>query len=213
ACQDSSHDLCMDVARSYADKGIAELKIPPDAKLAASIYSRRCTAGSQRACEAGAKLVGKGGAGLDADKKRARDLSVRACQLTSPDDDCDLCSDDPQCLLGRSEMCEVVGRRFRDAGGIPKDHLAAARHFRRGCDGAQKSSCAALDELCVADTSFDRELCHQSLIHSDLFYEAEWQFRTTGVAKIAGDEPDKAGTPVGAVAVAENAAGGGGGVG
>lgn len=217
SCSGRGHEVCEDMARALAEKGIPQANLKPDAKLALSILKRRCAAGSQKACERAANLLAAGGPGLAPDKARASEVAARACMLTAPDDECQLCKDNPKhalctlrvtyeehaaCFAGRKGMCEVVGRRFRDGTGVKRDAVAAATHFRRGCDAAEKSSCAALDELCIADRGFDRGLCHQSLIHSDLFYEAEWQFRTTGIAKIAGDS-DKSAPSVGAVAVAD----------
>jgi TPR repeat protein len=199
-CDGDGHPLCTELAGAIVT-GLVELELAPDPRRGLAILSRRCSAGDRDACAAASKLYAPGGPGAVQDPAQVVALGERACMLTSPDERCEVCDDFPNtgecqrrlafvehaaCYAGKAGLCELVATKFRDGTGVAQDHAAAARHFRRGCDGAQKAACAALDELCIADGSFDRELCHQSLIHTDLFYEAEWQFRTTGSASIIG---------------------------
>ncbi len=220
-CDGDGHPLCSELAEGVMT-GVDEIGLVADPKRGLAILVRRCGAGDRGACGAAASFYESGALGATVDPKQAEALGERACMLTSPEDSCEVCVKSPQvgecqrriafvehaaCYAGKAGMCELVATRFRDGAGVAVDHVAAARHFRRGCDGAQKAACAALDELCIADRSFDRELCHQSLIHTDLFYEAEWQFRTTGSASIVGaagahDKPGTAPVTLGAAAAA-----------
>ncbi len=221
------HDECGDIVDALVE-GFADGDLAADPRRGIAIGERRCRIGDAAACDGTAKLLTSAKHGITPDPTRALALRERACQLRDPDQACRACdaaptaphcqlraafADHAQCRAGRFDVCEVIGKRFRDGRGVEPDATAAARYFRRGCDGAQKGACALLDELCVADDQVDRALCHQSLIHTDLFYEAEWRFRTTGVAQLMDSDADEpAGGATASVTVSAGAAGSASGV-
>ncbi len=203
ACETADHELCGEVSQLLLE-GMDELgvKMVADPPRARDYAERRCRLGDAMSCELASLLyAGASQYGLDADRDKSRALATRVCMLSRPTDECPLCNLEPgapvcqlrlafaehqRCGGGAADACEQIAVRFRDGDGVARDGDRSARYFRRGCDAARNSACAALDELCLADPTIDRALCVQSLIHTDLFYEVEWQFRTTGVAQLVG---------------------------
>jgi TPR repeat protein len=227
ACETADDPACHEI-HDLKLNGMEDVSLAPDPRGGRAYVERRCQRGDVGACEL-AGLLYLGAAqypDLDADPAKARFYGTRVCMLSSPTDECPLCNLDPdapvcqlratwaahqRCAAGSLDACEDSGRRFRDGAGVDADGTRAARYYRRSCAGARKTACAALDELCLADGTVDRELCVQSLIHTDLFYEAEWQFRATGSAQLMGKPEGGAGAAV-AVAVASAPGAGGAGV-
>ncbi len=224
ACETADHPACREVTDLLL-RGMDDIKLAPDPPRARAYAERRCQRGDAVSCElAGMLYAGATQYDLEPDHDKAQALASRVCMLSLPTDECPLCGTDPdapvcqlratfathqRCVGGDLEACEETARRFRDGKGVTPDGDRAARYYRRGCDGARKTSCAELDELCLADPKVDRALCVQSLIHTDLFYEAEWQFRATGNAQLMG-EPDGASTVGPAVTVTSQPAAGAG---
>ena len=124
--------------------------------------------------------------------------------MTRPDRSCRECKTDPtlpscqrraaytdheQCFTGGAGACERAADRFTTGRGVARSMERAADYLRRGCDAAERGACVALDELCVANPAMPAKLCQQALIHSDLFYEAEYQLGAGGDAELI--DPDK----------------------
>jgi TPR repeat protein len=91
------------------------------------------------------------------------------------------------CDAGKEDHCEILASMYQSGDGVTKSTEDSIGYYRLACDSALKSSCSTLESLCRTSKALDGdERCMQSLIHSDVFYEAEWQFRQTGSAKILG---------------------------
>lgn len=224
ACETADHPACIEIVQVLL-QGQEDLGVTADPRRARAYAERRCGRGDPASCELASMLwTGATQYELDGDPGKSQALATRVCMLSKAEDECPLCAgtpDAPVCQLratfaayqrcegGALDACEDTARRFRDGVGVTRDGDRAARYFRQGCDAARKGACAALDELCLADGAVDRGLCVQSLVHTDLFYEAEWQFRATGQAQLLG-EPGAAQPSTTAVAVAAAAATGGG---
>ena len=217
-CDTIDHPRCVSAASTLLN-GSERMKFAADPARARTFAEHRCQLGDGILCDLAARLYRDDNKfKLEPEPAKVRVLSSSACMLSSNGRCTKLCKDDPdapicqlidtydvhtECLAGSPEHCEETARRFRTGIGVPADGAQAARHYRLGCAGARKSACAALDELCAADRSFDRGLCVQSLIHTDLFYEAEWQFRTTGNAQLMGKaDPSAPAAPTVSVAAA-----------
>lgn len=207
-----------------------------DAKIGVKMLKDQCRLGVTEACDAefGMYLRGFEPGGVAVDDKQARIAGERACKLTAPVsqdaavNECGACQkypdlgecelrkayvSDRSCQSGTPEACEDLGDRYAGGLGVSKDPERAALSFKNACDSSVKSSCAKLDELCRNDESLseESELCTPSLLHTDVFYEAEWQFRQNDTATLlTGKKPD--GSGAGSVTVAENGGGGGAGV-
>ncbi|MBA3458041.1 MAG: hypothetical protein H0T42_33470, partial [Deltaproteobacteria bacterium] len=152
---------------------------------------------------------------LPTDPIKSRGFADRACSLTRPDRTCRECktdatlpscelrvayADHEQCFTGGAGACERAADRFTQGRGVTRSIERAADYLRRGCDAAERGACVALDELCVTNPSLPPKLCQQALIHSDLFYEAEYQLGAGGDAELI--DPDRpAGAPNGPAAV------------
>jgi TPR repeat protein len=136
---------------------------------------------------------------LPPDPVAARGYADRACTLTRPDRSCRECkadatlpscqlrlafSDHEQCYSGTAGACERAALRSTQGRGVPASIERAADYLRRGCDAAERGACVALDELCATNASLPTSLCQQALIHSDLFYEAEYQLGAGGDADL-----------------------------
>ncbi|MBL0215379.1 MAG: hypothetical protein IPQ07_16025 [Myxococcales bacterium] len=141
---------------------------------------------------------------LPHDDIKARGFADRACSLTRPDRVCRECKSNPtlpscqrraayadhdQCFSGQAGACERAAQRFALGNGVKRSIEIAADHLRRGCDAAERGACVALDELCVTNASLPATTCQQALIHSDLFYEAEYQLGAGGDAELI--DPDR----------------------
>jgi len=147
---------------------------------------------------------------LQRDAIKARGFADRACSLTRPDRSCRECKTDPtlpscqrrlayadheQCFTAAAGACERAALRFTQGRGVSRSLERAADYLRRGCDAAERGSCVALDELCVTNPSLPAKLCQQALIHSDLFYEAEYQLGAGGDAELIDPERPSSTTP------------------
>lgn len=209
SCEGRGHEECAE----FLDMlffGDDDIGLAKDIDRGLTMLENLCKAGDLQACLHIGQML------LDGDKdrnvaknaKRAQDNLARACLLTPSSESCALCQLAPEsdqclmrrcwaqhtsCIEGDDGACESVAEQFRDGKGVTKDARRAARYYRRACDAAVKTSCGALDDLCLAHPDLGDDLCHQSLIHSDLFYEAEWQFRQNGSASIlTGDASEPA---------------------
>ncbi len=147
---------------------------------------------------------------LTPDPIKSRGFADRACSLTRPDRTCRECKTDPtlpscqrrvayadheQCYTAAAGACERAASRFAQGRGVVRSIERAADYLRRGCDAAERGACVALDELCVANPTLPANLCQQALIHSDLFYEAEYQLGAGGDAELIDPDRPTAGTP------------------
>jgi hypothetical protein len=211
SCDGDGFEQCTEVAYAL----FAILKEFPKlesgrATQAAQILERRCAVGDLKACRWIARTYRDGLSGV-ADQKQAEQYEIRVCLLTPSDRTCNLCESKPtgalncrlraayeahvSCTGGRTARCTEVGERFAEGrDGVPQSFLRAARSYQQGCEGAQKAACSALTALCDNKAAMlDKEtVCAaprtSSLIYSNLFNEAEYQFRTTGTAALATGE-------------------------
>jgi TPR repeat protein len=226
ACKDDGHELCAGLAGRLVG-GDSYSGLEADPVTAIAIGERRCALGDRYACTMLAEAYGVKGPEALRDPAKARQWAEVACVLTAPSRACKLCDTDPtvgvcqrriafaehvSCFSGALGTCERVAVRFRDGTGVDKDIAAAARHLRRGCDGAEKSACLALDDLCVANPTLPDSVCEQALIHTDLFYEAEYQLAARGDAGLIapGEKSAAVTASAGTVSVAAEASTGGG---
>ena len=152
---------------------------------------------------AAAPPISPAGSAFPRDPIKSRGFFDRACALTRPDRSCRECKTDPtlpscqrrlahadheQCFTGAAGACERAADRFTRGRGVTRSIERAADYLRRGCDAAERGACVALDELCVTNPSLPSTTCQQALIHSDLFYEAEYQLGVGGDAGLI--DPD-----------------------
>jgi TPR repeat protein len=228
ACGGDGHPLCAALAERLI-RGNARFGIEADPPTGIGIAERRCTAGDREGCKVLAESYGAKGPEGVRDAAKAKTFADRTCELTAPEKKCRECDADPtlascvrraafaeheRCYAGEVGACERIGARFRDGAGVTADVATAARYLRRGCDGAEKPACIALDAVCIANPALPDEVCQQALIHTDLFYEAEYQLEERGEAGLV--DPDaaaaEAGAPGGTVAMAAEAAPGGAGI-
>ena len=200
-CQGLGHAACFELVDAYFT---GSDDIPKDDDKAFALLDSLCLAGHREVCERSAREY------IDDKKHRAVAITAmrRMCLRGDPTSACELCSAEPNdqvctartawalqtaCMDGESERCEDLGRVYTTGiPGLDADLDKAAQFHRRACAGNVKTACVALDDLCSpkngATKLTDDAMCQQSLIQSDLFYEAEWQFRTTGSAKVLGDK-------------------------
>ncbi len=204
-CDGEGHLLCSSLADAMTSEtkgkrlGIA---IDPAAGLALAM--RRCDLGDVEGCRVAAFAYGAQGPQTVRDPIKARGFADRSCVMTRPERPCFECKDDPAlpscmkraayvehdlCLGGQAGACERVATRFDNGNGVDRSLERAADYLRRGCDAAERSACVALDELCLANPTLPATVCQQALIHSDLFYEAEYQMGAGGGADLV--DPDK----------------------
>lgn len=190
-CDGDGHDDCANVVADllYGRPGIIDAD--PDRGMA--LAERRCDRGDRESCQQIAYATGPNGVDALKDPTRARDAAERSCQLASYNQYCP-CDDPkvPTCVVrsmytdhlacDRDEVgaCVRVAAHFRDGDGIARDVVRAATYLRRGCDAADKVACANLDEVCRDNPELSVDLCQQSLIQSDLFFEAEFQAAAGG---------------------------------
>jgi TPR repeat protein len=195
-CAGDGFYLCAAVAERLLEEK-EKVGFVPDHPNGIAIATRRCELGDRDACRALHDAYSPTGPATLRDAAKSRQWGERACILTSPDLRCRVCDLEPtvpecqrraafveheRCHDGVVGACELVGGRFRDGTGVDKDVTRAAKYLRRGCDAAEKSACVALDELCLAEPALADDVCHQALIHTDLFYEAEYQLENRGAA-------------------------------
>jgi TPR repeat protein len=226
-CTSSPTKQCRELGELYLLGQEADgVKIPKDTAKGQRLIEKTCMEGDLRACETLGKLFSEGKL-LAKNQPKAKDFWTRGCRLSEPDDQCELCKTYPHaaecerrlawnsalgCELGDENACAAVGDAFRGKKSELRDHAKAAKYYRRACDAAVKPACAALDEMCGAENDIDEAMCQQSLIHSDLFYEAEWQYRQTGKADMnAGGDAAKNSDKVAGLDQPDAGGGGGGG--
>lgn len=200
-CDGLGHAGCYDVIELYLEG--SEI-VPKNENKGFALIDSLCLAGHDVVCEYAAETY--------LDDQQHRDLAIRSlqrtCERSDPNATCQLCTVQSNhatctvrrawalqsaCSEGEAERCEDIGRVYaQGVPGVPANADLAASYLRRGCAGNVKTSCVALDEMChPADgktTITDETMCQQSLIQSDLFYEAEWQFRATGSASVLGEK-------------------------
>lgn len=224
ACETAEHPACSEVVDLLL-RGQDDAGVTGDGARGRAYAEARCQRGDAGACELASLIYADGSQfHLEPDPARSKALATRVCALSAPTDECPLCNTDPdapicqlrltyaahqRCVAGALEACEDTARRFQGGVGVTADGTKAARYYRRSCAGARKGACDALDELCLADPTVDRAVCVQSLIHTDLFYEAEWQFRATGNAQLMGKADDVAAVAPTVAVAATPAAGAG----
>jgi len=223
SCSPEAHELCTPVARLFAT-GDTRLGITADPAMALAIGEKRCMTGDIDGCRIVASLRSTKGPEATRDAAKASELANRSCSLSLPTSFCGECRDDPTlaecryrdafrehqgCLGGTVGACERAAGRFKSGDGVSKDLLTAASYLRRGCDSAEKSACIALDTACIENPELPVDVCAQALIHSDLFYEAEYQMSAGGDVDLVDPEavakPESRKTP-GSVSVADVAA-------
>lgn len=206
-CNSSPTKQCRELGEIYllgADED--GLKLAKDTTKGLGFIEKTCASGDVRACETLGKLFHDGKL-VAANPTKAQQFWARGCRLSEPDDACALCQKFPDaiecelrdawhwslaCEAGDESSCAAVGDAFRGKKTKLVNLDRAAKYYRRACDAAVKTACATLDEMCVTEATMEPSQCQQSLIHSDVFYEAEWQYRQTGKATMSGgDEPAK----------------------
>jgi TPR repeat protein len=207
-CDGEGHPLCAALAEALvSEKKGKRIGIAIDAAKGVALAVSRCDLGDVDGCSVAALAYGPNGPVAARDPLKARAYADRACTLTRPDRDCGECKDDAtlpscmrraayaehdRCLGGAAGACERIATRFDKGDGVERSLARAADYLRRGCDAAERSACVALDELCLANPSLPASTCQQALIHSDLFYEAEYQLGAGGDAELI--DPDKPAT-------------------
>ncbi len=207
-CDGDGHDLCAAIAEALlSDTKGKRIGIPTDPAAGLALAVRRCELGDIDGCRVASTAHGPKAPEAQRDPVKARGYADRACMLTRPDWACRECKDDPtlpscmkrvayaehdQCLSSQPGACERIATRFDKGNGVPRSLERAADYLRRGCDAAERGACVALDELCLANPQLPATVCQQALIHSDLFYEAEYQVGAGGNAELV--DPDKPAT-------------------
>lgn len=197
-CDKGQGRLCSEVVELFLE-GEEDLKIRPDRARAINVLAAMCNRGQNEACDQAAKLLLDGKPTAKARARASRHLA-RACRATPYGSDCSLCKVDDkhsecqlrvawktrlECIDDRKERrCETLGDMFRDGTAIERNTTQAAGFYRLACDSAVKNACSSLSDMCASDPTLPQGLCQQSLIHSDFFYEAEWQYRQTGKASL-----------------------------
>ncbi len=219
SCSGEAHALCTAVAEPLA-LGDKRFTSTADPAAGLAIADQRCTAGDADGCRVAARLRGAKGPEALRDATKARNLSDRACVLTNPLAPCAECRQDetlPICRLRIAHRehlsctagsgvgaCERVAVRFQQGDGVRADIPVAAGYLRRGCDGAEKTACVALDEVCTANPDLPVDVCAQALIHNDLFYEAEYQLGAGGeVDLVDADKNDPSARTPGTVTIGD----------
>lgn len=222
ACHATAHELCAEVALGMIDPDgeLAQLGVA-DAATGMKLLRYQCDRGNVEACEVAGEVLREGSFGVAKDDRDARTLLDRACRLSpsrlSPYGGascavCDRVPDLPECKLrltwqvsvecqkGNLGACEDLGDRYRAGDGVAASATDAARSYKYACDASIKGACGKLDEVCRASDGIGDELCAPSLLHTDVFYEAEWQLRVNQKATLSkgnGAAPDPAAVKVG----------------
>jgi hypothetical protein len=207
-CDGEGHPLCAGLAEAMLVESKAKrLGITIDVNAGLVLAERRCDFGDPDGCRLAATARGTEGPAQLRDEIKSRGFADRACSLTRPDRNCRECKTEPnlpscqarlawadhdQCLSGLAGACERSSKRFATGTGVKRSFERAADDLRRGCDSAERGACVALDELCVTNPTLPAKICQQALIHSDLFYEAEYQLGAGGDAEMI--DPDKPNT-------------------
>lgn len=214
-CDGDGHDQCGSLASDLIYGRPGFLDADPERGLA--LAEHRCDLGDPVGCQVLAAARGKHGPAAIQDAAVARDFADRACKLVGHNQFCP-CDDPtvPTCVVralytdhlacDRDEVgaCVRVATHFRDGDGVDKDVARSASYLRRGCDAADKVACASLDEICRDNPELPVELCQQSLIQSDLFFEAEFQAAAGGDVDMINPDATATAPPTpGAITVAD----------
>ncbi|MBL4633008.1 MAG: SEL1-like repeat protein, partial [Kofleriaceae bacterium] len=227
-------EFCNDIADSYlsGEENMEFGKVDP--MDAVKMYQARCASGFLDSCNTLATLATGSFEGYPKKSpKLALEAQRKVCSLSPFNDSCDLCSahkngpkwseqkapicrtrlawnERMECGQGKEERCEVLATMYQEHDGVEQSASKAVRYYRLACDSALKSSCSKLQDICSQDESLDDdENCKQSLIHTDVFYEAEWQFRQSGSAKVLQQGTGK-NAAIAQISVSAAAGGGGG---
>ncbi len=214
SCKGPGHAECGELVELYA-LGVKELGVAKNLKEASRLVVTRCMYDGRKACDQAGRLFLRKRGRRKALYNRARGLRMyeQACLLTPHGERCRLCDAGVapthrvclqrkawgihlRCTKGQAQQCERVGDMFVKGTGVAKSVLKAATYYRTACDAAEKSACVTLKGICQVDSSkttgmrqlAGKSVCHQSLIHSDFFYEAEWQYHQTGKATIQNQD-------------------------
>ena len=223
SCIAQPHELCSS-AIELLTTGNTIYGIDANPAAAVTIAEKLCTDGSPELCAGTARLRGEKGPAAVRDADKARSFANRACALRTPSSSCfSECHEDEtlsECKLraahrdhagciegGKVGACERIAKRFQSGEGIAADLPTAASYLRRGCDGAEKSACIALEAVCTANPELPVAICGQALIHNDLFYEAEYQLSAGGDVDLVDAKPvDPSARTPGSVTVGDLAA-------
>jgi TPR repeat protein len=213
-CDGDGHELCSSLA-SDVIYGRPNLGLTADPERGLAMAERRCDLGDLTGCQVLANTLGEQGLEPVRDLDRARTVADRACRLASWEQYCPcqdktvpMCrvraiySDHQACERDEVGACVRVATSFRDGEGVSRDVPKSAGYLRRGCDAADKAACAALDDVCRDHPELPVDLCQQSLIQDDLFFEAEFQAAAggdvdminpdTGAGAAIGPQPPRA---------------------
>lgn len=204
-CTRSIDPLCAyGAALLFDDRSEVGVAIGADPKTAIAILEHGCAGGVQDAClEAGKRYAAGDGVGKDA--AAARRTLDRACRLEAPQvRTCAACTIDPtlpectrrdtwqiaaRCSAGDLGACETLGERYETGHGIDRDAERAAESYQKACVAGGDGSCKRMRRVCDREARLaGSPYCDRPLIGSDVFNEAEWQFRETHVATILKGE-------------------------
>lgn len=228
-------ELCPEIANLFAMGDNEEMGFKdPAPKRAIALHAKRCANGILTACESLLEMGAEEEPSLNPTSAQMISANEKICQLTPYGTTCDLCSQqvtdgpvasDPKhqmcrmrlawkerldCDEGKEDRCEVLASMYQSGDGVDKSVAESIDYYRLACDSALKSSCSTLEVMCRTTKELEGdERCKQSLIHTDVFYEAEWQFRQNGSANILG-EGIATTDDVGKVSVGAQASAGGG---
>ncbi|MEZ4401927.1 MAG: hypothetical protein R3B06_17995 [Kofleriaceae bacterium] len=219
SCDGDGHDDCAGIAVDLI-YGRPNVDLPADPPRGLAIADRRCQAGDVDGCNALVGVRGTSGPEALRDPAARRAALERACRLAGENDycGCDTDDDTPACLARkawsdhrgceRDEVgaCVRVATAFQAGAGVSADVERAARYLRRGCDAADKSACATLDEVCRDNPRLPVSVCEQALIQSDLFFEAEFQAAAGGDVDLIGEPAAGGATAPPGVTIADAAA-------
>ena len=212
-CVEEGHSLCSGIAETLLSGARGKtFTLPVDPSAGLALASHRCELGEIDGCRVAAMAYGvKGPVEAIRDATKARAFADRSCMLQRPDWTCGECRDYPtlpsctkreafrehnQCLDNQPGACERIAKRFESGTGVEGSLDRAADYLRRGCDAAERGACVALDDLCIRNPSLPAKVCQQALIHSDLFYEAEYQLDAgNSVDLVDSTKTDKAKAP------------------
>lgn len=240
-CVRTSSTLCAELGSAFVStsaKEILERWDQWDPAFGVKVLKFQCNAGTSGACEYLVRTLAPNDSGdtsdrvVPADIEGAKAAGERACKLTPPVsgdasyNECPICDtygdlgecqlrkayqSNRNCQAGTLEACEDLGDRYAEGLGVDKNAELAAQSFKNACDGSVKSSCAKLDALCRDNEGMSEDMCAPSLLHTDVFYEAEWQFRQNQTATLQSGKKETV-AAVGAVTLADAGGGGGAGV-
>ncbi len=227
------NEICPDMLDMFLDGDNEQFGITgPVPQRAYKTFAARCDNGITSSCESLLKLASNK---VPPTKGQLIKANKKLCELSPYEEGCDLCAkhdgkgpvaSDPKdqmcrerlawkerldCDEGKEDRCEVLASMYHTGDGVSKSLSSSIDYYRLACDSALKSSCSTLEMMCRTSKELDGdERCMQSLIHTDVFYGTEWQFRQTGSAKILGEGGGSSQENVGKVSVSGQASAGGG---